>query len=71
MDCGRKWTLVENGRGRKWTLVDRGNRGEEEGRETVALSADDADDAGFLGCVVQGNLPRNDRNAESAKHTAA
>jgi hypothetical protein len=24
MDCGRKWTSVESGRGRKWTLVDDG-----------------------------------------------
>jgi|GEM_PF-5751515 len=26
MDCGQKWTLVENGRGQKWTLVDGGCR---------------------------------------------
>lgn len=26
MDCGQKWTLMENGRGRKWTFVDSGAR---------------------------------------------
>jgi len=44
------------------------NRGEEQ--ETVILSADDADNADFLGCVVQESQHRSGKNAKSTKYTA-